>query len=69
MQPDLLKQVLYMHSFKIHFSPSFVGYINGPTAHAFNTAENMSLLSLRTLSQACLTSMSAWVAFKWPKLN
>ena len=50
MQPDLPKQVLYMHSFKIHFSPPFVGYINGPTAHAFNTAENESAFTQDSLS-------------------
>ena len=33
------KRVLYMHSFKTHFLPLFVNYINGPTAHVFNTTE------------------------------
>ena len=39
MWPDLLKAVLYTHSFKTHFLSPFVSYINGPTAHVLNTAE------------------------------
>ena len=66
MWPDLPKGVLYSHSFKTHFSSPFVSYINPPTAYVFNTAE--SFYSIRPLSQACLTSMSAQVAFKWPNL-
>ena len=31
--------VLYTHSFKTHFSLPFLSYINGSTAHVFNTAE------------------------------
>ena len=34
-----VKRVLYTHSFNIHFlSPSY-SYINGPTAHVFDTTE------------------------------
>ena len=40
--PDLPKGVLYMHSFKTHFSSLFVSYINGSTAHVFNTAEGVT---------------------------
>ena len=31
------KRVLYIHSFKTHFSSPFDAYINGPTAHVCNT--------------------------------
>ena len=34
------KKVLYMHSFKTHFSSPSVSYINAPTAHVFNMAES-----------------------------
>ena len=37
--PDLPKGVLHTHHFKTHFSLPFDSYINGPTAHVFNTAE------------------------------
>ena len=61
---NLPKEVLYTYSFKTHFSLPFISYINGPTAHVLNTAEVWTV-SLRPLSQASLTSMSARVAFKW----
>ena len=34
------KGVLYMQSFKTHFSLPPVSYINAPTAHVFNTGED-----------------------------
>ena len=36
----LLKVVLYMHSFKKHFSSPSVNYINAPTGYAFTTSES-----------------------------
>ena len=41
--PDLLKGVLYMHSFKIYFSSPFDSYINGPTAHVCDTAKSWTV--------------------------
>ena len=35
----LPKGILYTYIFKAHFSSPYAGYINGPTAHVFNTAE------------------------------
>ena len=62
------KRVLYMHSFKTHFSLPSVRNINASTALGFTTRKLNSPLSLRPLSQACLASMSVRVAFKWPHL-
>ena len=39
MWPHLPKEVLYTHSLKAHFPSPFVSYINGLTAHVFNTVE------------------------------
>ena len=35
-----LKEVLYMHSLKTHFSSLFNSFINRPTVHAFKTAKS-----------------------------
>ena len=40
MWTDLPKGVLYTLSLKTHFSLPFVNYINGSTAHVFNTSES-----------------------------
>ena len=37
------KKVLYMHSFKEHLLSPFDSYMNGPTAHVFNTTENQTV--------------------------
>ena len=34
------KRVLYLHSFKTHFSLPSVSYINAPTGYVFTTAES-----------------------------
>ena len=39
MWPDLPKKVLYMHSFRSHFSPPFDRYNNRSTVHACTTAK------------------------------
>ena len=41
--PDLPKGVLYMHSFKAHFSLPSVSYISRPTAHVFNAAKGWTV--------------------------
>ena len=49
-----LMGVLYTHSFKTHFSPPFDDYINGPTAHVFNTAESLTVVFIQaSFSSLC----------------
>ena len=64
------KGVLYMQSFKTHFSSPFVSYIIGPRAHVFNTAEGRTVCfhSDLILKPTYLKSTNAWVTFKWPHL-
>ena len=67
--PNFPKGAIYMHSFKIHFSLPSISYINVPTAHMFNSAEGWTACFHSGFFQACLTSTSARVAFKWPHLS
>ena len=43
LSPDLPKGVLYMHSFKTHFSLPSVSYINAPTGYVFTTSESWTV--------------------------
>ena len=65
--------VIYFLEKKLHkiITRAWHRYINAPTANVFNTISWRlnSLPSLRQLSQVCLTSTSAWVAFKWPCIS
>ena len=43
MWSDLPKGVLYMHSFKTHFSSPAISYINAPTGYLFTTTESWTV--------------------------
>ena len=49
------KGVLYMHSFKTHFSSPSVSYINVPTTHVFNTVLKVEQYAF---TQASFSSLS-----------
>ena len=53
-----------VRSFNTEFSAPFINYINRPTAHVCDIPNIKQCALFGLHSQACLTSISAWVVFK-----